>query len=368
MFARVMLGAMMIAVFLAPEAVVHAMDGDDQKAASGKREKFEPVEELPANASANEKLLDLVSSGFRIESTPHYVIATDAAPDTLKKFIHRLEVTYKSCVKFADKMGVEIKEPAEKLHIIFFDTLEGYVQYGRSQGAPADENVPGFYSQTTNRSAFFNYDNAPSMVNRLDDLSRARASIRIGSNDDPNLGTQLRAAELKIEQLQERVNRTVVQHEVAHQVLFNIGFHARGSRNPRWFTEGTAMMFETPPGRGGAGIGAINQYRLGEWRHLKDGEQLIATRTLVGDPTVIIPPHPDVSKAYCQSWSLVHYLQRYKRKDLAGFVNEIRDRKEDRIYSADEEMALFEKHFGALDERFNQKYLKAIERLPYRQE
>jgi len=349
-----------------------AADGDKKSGGERKSSKSgddSPIMQvLPCTEKAEKELLAYAGTGFKARQTPHFVIAYDTDDETLRNFTHRIEVTYKSVAQFAEGMGVKVKVPDAKLEIIFIDSLEAYREFGKRSHFPADDNTPGFYQQGINRSAFFNYANSTSIQQAKQQLRDARNQIKRSAPGRSGLdGNRVANFEANIEKMQNRVNRLVVQHEVAHHVLFNIGLHAVGEANPRWFSEGLAMMFETPPSRsGGAGIGAINQTRLGDWLELESEKKLVSLRELVSKPELILPTNPDAIDAYAQSWALVHYLQRNKRADLVKYIDLIRQRKEERVYSPDEEIATFEKAFGPLDDRFATTQRNFIKRLPYK--
>lgn len=361
---------MVAAVTVVPIAAAAALAGDK----GGKGSKRSPPDEtkpiyqpLPANAASEAGLLRRAGSNFKLRQTPHFVIAYDTDDATLKNFISRVEVTYRSVAGFAERMEVATTVPAEKLQIVFFDQLADYQAFGRKIGFPADEGAPGFYQHDLNQSAFFNYANSKSVAQAREELQGVRDQMQRAapgrSGFDPN---RVKAFEANIDAMQDRINRLVVQHEVAHHVLFNIGLHAKGAANPRWFSEGLATMFETPPSRSGAGIGAINQDRLGDWLELERTGKLTALREFVGNAELLLPSNPDAVNGYAQAWSLVHYLQRSKRPQLVAYIQLIRQRMEERIYSPEEELATFEKAFGPLDQRFSENWVSFIKRLPYR--
>lgn len=328
---------------------------------------------LPARKKSDEKLLKFAGEGGRIHHTDHYAIGYNTEDPTLRAFVHRVEATYKAVTRFVQKVGVEVKPPKEKLQILFFEEYESYSAYRLlTTGSEGSESTPGFFSPTDNRSAFFNYANASHLKQLEREIAEARQEMQGAAKFGARFDTRrLQALEGNLAREKERTNRTVVQHEVAHQVLFNLGLHAPvGERdpNPRWFVEGLAMMFETPPGQGGAGLGAVNQNRLADWLELEKSGQLIPLKQLVSDPSVIIPPARTAGAAYAQAWSLVHYLQRNKGKQLASYIDAIRKRTDKKTYTADEEIKAFEEAFGPLDAKFEEKYKSAIKRLPFKPE
>src|SRR5690606_12483049 len=77
-----------------------------------------------------------------------------------------------------------------------------------------------------------------------------------------------------------------LQHEVAHQVLFNLGLHApqRNAEslvNPRWFAEGIASLFEPISDGKAANWGQMNKDRLDEFRQLVEYKKLFPVKEFV---------------------------------------------------------------------------------------
>lgn len=325
-------------------------------------------DELAIDAKSDKALLALAGKGFKLKHTPHYVIAYDTDDKTLKAFVNRVEPTYKAVTRFAEQLGLETTTPSQKLEILFFNEFPAYESYSKKLGFPGSQNAPGFWTQSNNKSAFFNYGNSDVLKKLRNDAITAKEdgkrAVKSGAKVDFR---PIRAAEGRVKQQEERINCTVVQHEVAHQVLFNIGFHAKSVQaNPRWFVEGLAMMFETPPTGGSAGIGAVNQMRLGDWKSLKKKGALAEVDKVVTDPRLILPSNPNAAATYAQAWSLVHYLQRDRRKQFLEYVKSIRKREGDAVRSAGEELAAFEAAFGSLDSTLVSKYEAYLEKIDFK--
>src|SRR5205814_1499812 len=64
----------------------------------------------------------------------------------------------------------------------------------------------------------------------------------------------------------ENYNRFTIQHEAAHQILFNLGVHSSGLNSPPWLAEGLATQFEVPQTDRSGKVFRVNQYRLGDFR------------------------------------------------------------------------------------------------------
>src|SRR5207247_2529427 len=107
---------------------------------------------------------------------------------------------------------------------------------------------------------------------------------------------------------QEKNNKSVVQHEVAHQLLHNFQVHRRDVMNPVWFVEGLATLFEPPPGATGAGYNVVNQYRLWRLREADKGG-LPELAELVQEPTML--RGGDMDRGYAYAWGLTYYLAQH---------------------------------------------------------
>lgn len=324
--------------------------------------------DLPSDPATDKKLAKLLGADAKIRHTAHYTIAHDTDDDTLNAFITRIEATYASVLKFADRVGAPTRPPTEKLRIIFFDKFEPYGRYMKKAGIEPSQEMPGFFAPGPNRSAFYNYSDADSLKKMKEELASAREAGKAArrSGQAPSVDfTRIKAWEARIDAFQDRINRQVVQHEVAHQVLYNIGLHNQiFATNPRWLLEGLAMMFETPPTAGSSGLGAINQLRLFRWHELSDEKKLPSLRDLVSHSELLLPSNPDVEKAYTQAWALTHYLERTKKSRMAAYIAAIGARTDQRAYSPQEELAEFEKAFGKLDSDFVRKWEAYIRKLP----
>ena len=178
------------------------------------------------------------------------------------------------------------------------------------------------------------------------------------------MSEQVRFIKNRIDNYQTQTNREVVQHELSHQCLFNFGFHTLEARNPIWLSEGMAVQFETPPGKSGAGLGALNQSRLGNLRAIiKQNSPDLKTfvMRLEHARSIEVPE-------YAISWGLLNYLLRHYREEFPGFVAAVAERTMEESVMPMCDVELFEKHFGPLDDRFQKRWERYIMSLPYRNE
>jgi hypothetical protein len=70
---------------------------------------------------------------------------------------------------------------------------------------------------------------------------------------------------------------------------------------------------------------------------------------------------------YAQSWALCYYLARHRPGAFAAYLGKIRSRRPGEKTGVTRELADFEANFGTPDTRFEQNWLRAMQRLePHR--
>ena len=342
----------------------------------------EPADGSPEIDAADEaKLLQLGGPGFRLRRTEHFAIAYDTPDETLRALISRLEATYNSVYRFCKINTIEAERPTTRLQVLFFDDYDVYGRYAAS--ARFDHRgSAGFYNQRNNVASFANVLNLPELsgLNRKIEQSEARIERLKAARPVNRRALKSETKELtrlvnERDRIVERTNRLAVQHETAHQVLFNAGVHVFGAQNPGWLVEGMATLFETPPSSSGAGMGATNQMRLEDFRRcLGAGEpsgrirpedlevafasgKFLRLHELVGDARLFSRrDDPNLVHYYSEAWSLVCYLQRQKREQFAEYLRLLSRRKPGEPTTPRRELADFEGVFGLLDERFERRW------------
>jgi hypothetical protein len=369
---------------------------------------------LPVDEGQEEVLLKLAGKGFRIRRTPHFLIAYNTAPATMESLSSRLEQTYDSINRFCQKSGFTLRPLNRRLEVLFFDTWPDYERYSRQYDFNY-RGTYGFYYEQVNRSAFFNVHNDPGMQQLHASIEAAQASLNEAQQAIRSIrGNQsvveltypdgkktrltpaeakkrveaarqeARKLELKQELYCDRINRTVVQHEVAHHVLYNNGVHARMARNPRWVIEGLACMFETPPSSQGTGIAAVNHARLKDFRTAVSGGsdtaaitvqtyrsavaagRMTSLRRLVSDPDLFDARGQRGAIQYAAAWGLIHYLHREHNQALASYLRDLAARRPGSSPADGEELQLFEKHFGPISDAFVSRVANYLLNIPYR--
>ena len=208
-----------------------------------------------SKSEVNETLLTIGGADFRIRETGHFAIGYDTPYAEVRSLTGRLEGAYMAIWRFCKDNGLSVWRPTERLGVLFFDRYEDFTRYAATAGFTASSTA-GFYNPQTNLAAFCNMLHSPNLQKVARQIERAERQLK--RHDDIPLEasrmrqrredqrTSLSNLKSRRDALVERFNRLVIQHEAAHQMLFNIGVHARGSDNPLWLVEGLACQFEVP--------------------------------------------------------------------------------------------------------------------------
>ncbi len=374
--------------------------------------------DLPVDEKQEEQFRRAAGREFEVQRTPHYLIAYNTDEQLVRDLISRVEYTYSAVYAFCEAMAIPAEHPDRRLEIIFFNQRPAYDRYAHRQGFHSGGTY-GVYFESANRSAFYNMHNDPDMIQLQADIAEAHANLdRLERSlaDIPGDGTEvavqlgdgrrlqgtksqlqpvvarevestrreLDVLDARRQHYSDRINLTVIQHEVAHQVLFNAGVHVRGGVQPRWLTEGMACLFETPPNERGSGIGRINQERLKDFRTAVAGEKpqgrltaidfidavhdgrFVSLDRLVSDPNVFTARGDTGAVSYGLAWALAYYLQRTHRDEFAAYLRDLRDRPAGSKVSPTQELDLFETHFGQLDLAFAKRFGGYVLRLAFR--
>lgn len=336
-----------------------------KKRRSGKKAKARGDHPFPKGQREKE-FSKALGESYRVLYTDHFVVLTDADEAVVRDFLPRLEKTYDSVHRFVTKMKIKIEYPKEKLPVLFCHDFDEYsARCEQFTGRPAPGDAAGLYWRAPLNFSIF-YD--MSKVDFILDLKTKADNLRkqAAQASDRNVKKQkLREANWYVNRIdiyQQEQNRSVVQHEVAHQLLFNLDFHKHDADNPQWFVEGMATLFEPPPGKTGAGFNVINQDRLGE---VRDGLEAVTPdefKAFIGSPSGggMLSSH-----GYARSWSICYYLVKRKRKALPKYVELIKKRKSNERISPGKDVEDFEKCFGKIDRVFTKKYAHYITHLPY---
>ncbi len=321
--------------------------------------------------SGEEELLEQLGDRYKSLYTDHFVVLYNTDAETVRSFVPRLERTYHSVLRFADRLSIAVEYEGDKLPIVFCSSRKEYERaYKEITGlkqAPPERSV-GRYVSSVNACIFYDLTDFKDVREFVEKAQRLKEQAKRDPNRESR-AKKLRMARKDLNRADihmENQNRTSVQHEVAHLLLYNFGVHNTDGRhhNPQWLVEGLATLFEPPPGETGAGFGVVNQRRLGVIR------RRIGSLTAANWRSFIAPSSASQGmlsgEGYGQAWALTYYLMKRKCKPLQQYLLALRDQSPATTRSSAERLEEFQGHFGEVDERFARNLARFVKKLPYR--
>ena len=347
-----------------------------------------PPASTPEAVETPEALLDLAGEGFKIRQSDHFMIAYDSSYEHLRPLVGRVEGVYNAVWRLCQASNLSDQPPPKQLPILFFGAFDDYRDYAATLNADGSV-IAGFYHHVSNVATFYNTSSRPDLKDlnaqidrlqkRIIDSRRDRSRSRSSSSQTQAWQRQVNGLKIRRDAFVERVNRLVIQHEVAHQCLFNAEVHLRQGINPGWLVEGLACQFEVPQTASHGGLGSINYHRLADVReafelapdNLRptaeqrrtafDNERFLPLEELVGDSRVLLRrDDPNLNYRYAQCWSLVFHLHRHQREAFSKYAALVRRRPPGVLLDKRSEIAEFEAAFGPIDEAFEDAWIKFI--------
>lgn len=338
------------------------------------------------------KLKELTDEHFRVRTSEHFSISYDTPYDALRPLMGRLEGTYDAVVRFCHANQLPITLPTKRLKVILYASHKDYQVFLKRVGV-AQGSAAGVYDQRMNLSGFCDAMDSPTLKPLADEIKRLRQMLQkasgVGSNHPSRRRQQetiryaLSSLSIRRDVLVKRYNSLVIQHEAAHQILYNIGVHRRGSENPRWLVEGLACQFEVPQP---VGIGAAlrpNSVRLADLRAALDlplgvkkvspdrfqaalsQGRLSSLVDLISDPKAFQAGGDLILFRYAQAWGLVYDLNRNRPDDLAAYLILLSQREPRKAFTPRQSLAEFESIFGQVNDDFQIAWINRMARLRF---
>lgn len=335
--------------------------------ASAQQAKTEEIclEPFPVDHVADRALLKKLGYTFRPHRTPHFSIISDADARRVKQLEETAEQTLSDVCVFADKLGGSILKPPNKMSVVFFDKWSDYHRHAREFGFHVNQSMPGFFADRLNRCLIFNYANANLIRTKRHELLVASMELKAVERNtkpiDKSASAMVQRKRRKIQDIefqirtQERlITMTVVRHEIAHQLLSNMGLQPIEAGNGRWLREGLAMQFENRH--------SINKHRLDDFLASCPSATNLNLHALIGDPRHIGPGAEDLTTRYAQAWALVHYLSNERPNAFRKYLRSIVENAE-RGPPTSSTLAMFESAFGKVDPTFERGLFEYIRNL-----
>ncbi|HUN81448.1 MAG TPA: DUF1570 domain-containing protein [Phycisphaerae bacterium] len=348
-------------------ACARAQATDDKAPAKTPAKREVDMSDIPPDSAAEQKEMAELGPNFKLFRTQHFSVLHNVNDAQVKAFAAAIEKTYRSNVNYTMTLDIVPKKPPKKLIIYYFSQHEDYDNYSRKVGqGPRPQSQPGVFFPNLNRSMFYDFRNQDSLKKVREDADKKVEDLKkqLSGKVTPE---KRREINKQISDAKAQSNRSgvvgggftesIVQHEVTHHVLWNVGLHNPKSffANPRWFAEGIAMMFETVGTGKSSNIGAVNRQRLDEYRALEASGHLFDVKQFISSPAPFASPET-IGQAYAQAWALAHYLNRTKRSAIKGFVERINKRPASYESKPEEEIKEFEKAFGKIDDEWVKKW------------
>lgn len=307
---------------------------------------FVYAQEKPARESPRE-LVKSLGERFRQTSSEHFAIISDADAKSVADLMRTAESTFERVRGLARRLTIEPRKRADPMRVIYFDAWSDYESFARREAFVVQQTAPGFFDERGDRCVIFNFANAEIIRNKREELLLARAQMPPESlKTEPRDAAAQKSREERLRRIRElegQIDRgmdliiaTVIRHEIAHQVLFDLGLQRDDDHRRRWLKEGLAMQFET--------ISAPNRYRLEDFRAINWSKPPLSIRSLVEDPRIIGPGAEKPQQAYAASWALCYYLIETQPREFAAYLHSPPERE------AAGDLRAFEAAFGSLDD------------------
>jgi len=320
---------------------------------------------------------------FNVRATHHFLLVFDTPEAAAAAQCFSLEQAYDAFLSFFNLKTVHPRFLERRLVAILFKDRQDYLRYSKEADGVEMTWSAGYYSQRTNRAAFF--DDATSATNeklqtlieklKLDIPQMTRqidAAYQRGDARGANaLFAQRREATTRLaiagNMLRSNVagnNKTKTIHEATHALAFNTGIQKRLVDYPFWLSEGLACCFEFEDHLHGMGPASINRGRAGVLHDaLKNKTPAPAdTAALTLEHLITAGPARDISDHtlgiyYASSWALFHYLYRNERPGLEKLLRTYAARIPTHPIPPEEHLKLFKEalgeDLGPLSKRFH---------------
>jgi hypothetical protein len=293
-----------------------------------------------------ERMLAQLPPGFRVHTTPHYVVCYNTSREYAQWTSSLLERLHKAFTSHWEGKGFKLREPEFPLVVTVFADRAAYDTASRDDLPGGTGSIIGFYSLRTNRVNMFDLTGAEAVRG---------AGARRGSTREINLMLSQPAAVPLV---------ATIVHEATHQIAFNCGLQTRYADIPLWLCEGMAVYFEAPDlasTRGWRGIGKVNYPRLETFRRNLSRWNDRSLESLIVDDERFRNPRT-AADAYADAWALNYYLIRYEPAAYTAYLKTLAAKPPLADDDRPTRLAEFRRHFGDLD-RLEENFLKQMSRL-----
>jgi hypothetical protein len=324
------------------DGVQHTIEGKSILARQKTDTPFQPL----TPAELGDELLKKMPAGFRVHTTPHYVICYNTSREYAEWVSSLFERLFKAFTSYWRRQGMDLRDPEFPLVVVAYSDRSAYEAASQPVLGDAVRNIVGYYNLKDNRVNMY-------------DLTGAQ-SLRDNAN---RRGSQREITQMLSQRAAVPLVSTIV-HEATHQIAFNCGLQTRLSDIPLWQCEGMAVYFEAPDltsSRGWRGIGRVNYPRLTTFRRNLPNWRRNSLLSLVGDNQRFRNPSTAIA-AYADAWALNYYLIKYRTKDYAAYLEMLAEKPPLEEDDTATRLNEFKKHFGDLT-TLEREFLKQMNRV-----
>ena len=281
---------------------------------------FEPLDKK----QLAKRLLDGRFQGFRTRDTRRYLYVYNCSDDFVMATSRILETMYPALANHCKRWKLPVEDPEFPLVVVVFRTQEEFQKYREMP-----PGIVAYYNGLSNHVLMYEQSNLTVV-----------------------------APELSFKQ-----SVSTIAHEGVHQILHNIGVQQRLSTWPLWLSEGLAEYFApTELGRKvrWKGVGLVNDLRLYELANFYKSREGKSTEGAIIRQAV--ESGQLASLDYATSWSLVHYLAKFKRDP---FVECLQDASRLQPLENVRPASLFQKHVAEDYASAEAELLQHLQSLPF---
>ncbi|HVS69652.1 MAG TPA: DUF1570 domain-containing protein [Phycisphaerae bacterium] len=319
---------------------------------------------------------------FKTRNSRHFVLCYDTSDAFAAQLGGALEKSYDAFMANFTMNKLRPQFLDHRLVVILFHNRSDYLEYAQKTEGADLQWAAGYYSQRTNRSAFYDESTGAEAEEVAHDLGKYRAQLQqlnaqidaANARNNRSLALQLTLQRNNLADALGRVdnrvgntlgmyNSTKTTHEAAHQLAFNTGIQKRLVDYPLWFSEGLACSFEAEDHTGHRGPAILNPGRVEEVHELMAANKLMPLDKFIVNPRPASMSDDDLEVIYAEGWALFHYLYRTNRNGMEKFLDAYNNEKPLMEIPITEQRKIFTDSFGsdldALDTQFK-AYLRTL--------
>ncbi len=335
-----------------------------------------PHPALSAARSLQRQLARDFHHPFHVRQGRNFIEIYDTTPLFASQRMTYLQEAHASFYDYFNLRLIHARPLPHRLLVLLFKQRKNFLSYARNVDHADMAWAAGYYSQRTNRVAFYDDSTGRSAmaVDKLDRQLRkslrtlARRERSATLNREPDLAAALArqrsATARKLLFINnyahfalQRINRAKTIHEACHELSFNSGIQKRGVDYPFWLSEGLATSFEETdsPAR-------INRGRLAVFLKARNSHQMIPLKTLISRQPGAHVTIATLSTYYGESWALFYYFYGHDRRSLEKLLLLYRRQIPGRIIPPKRQLAFFQRCFGDHLARLNRRWLRTFKR------